>query len=82
MQRKEIKINSRGQITIPKELRKMIGFFPGIKCEAVYVDYYSYKGILIKPYNYKCKECGNEIPEGKIGDFCPECQEKHSVKVY
>ena len=73
-------INAKGQITIPKQFRKMIGFFPGIKCHVYYS--YSEKGILIKPYNYKCKDCGARIPDGTEADFCPECIEKRSVKVY
>ena len=72
------KVDKRGKITIPKNIRKGLGIFAGMNVEIKNDG----NKIVIIPYNYKCNECGADIPEGTQYFRCAECQKKYTIYVY
>ena len=72
------RLDKRGKITIPSHVRKSLGLFPGIKAEVSYTN----NKIIITPYNYQCKECGIEIPEGTLELHCKNCEKKYIHDIY
>lgn len=73
-----VKIDKRGKILIPAEMRKSLKLFIGQKVKI------NMSGdlIKIKPYEYKCILCGAEIPEGSEYGSCEECARKNTRKIY
>ena len=72
------KLNKRGQITIPEDIRSSLSAFPGMKFEAELRE----GKIVLIPYHYKCADCGSEIPEGTKIRFCEKCTKKRITQVY
>lgn len=75
---KKIKINKKGQITIPKEFREKYGLVPGIS-----LDIRADGGkIIIKPA-YTCHNCGKALPDdlGSRGT-CADCPTPKTVIIY
>ena len=72
------KVDKRGRIIIPKDVRKSLHMFEGMRLEVTVNN----NKIIVIPYNYTCKECGAKIPDGVFGDYCTECQKKYLIKVY
>ena len=73
-----VKIDKRGKILIPAAIRKSLKLFDGQKFS---IDYYNDK-IVIKPYEYVCRWCGANIPDGDKDGSCEECNRKHTRRVY
>lgn len=72
------KLDKRGKITIPSDMRKTLQLFPGMKFNVKYNN----GEIIFIPYNYKCKDCGGEIPEGTNGPWCKKCHKKYIRIIY
>lgn len=66
------KLTSKSGITISKDMRAEIGFFPGMAVDLETVD----GGVLVKPHVPVCKFCG--CPDGvkKVAqmDICLSCR--------
>ena len=73
-----VKLDKRGKILITAYERKKHGFFPGEKFQICVKN----DEIILKPYNYVCHECGEEIKEGSRSDYCKKCGEKYIHHVY
>lgn len=71
---KAIKINQKGQITIPKAIREKYGWDAGIQLDICEGD----AGVTIKPINY-CFSCKRAL---KSGSTCPHCKPKQVIVVY
>ena len=69
-----MKINERGQITIPKELREKYALLPGIKLTVEERD----GKILLQPSNF-CPSCKKALPDG---ESCPDCPPPKTTYVY
>lgn len=70
--KKSKKLTSKSGITIPKDLRAEIGFFPGMA-----VDMETVKGgILVKAHVAVCRFCGRPDGIARIAnmDICPACR--------
>ena len=72
------KVDKRGKITIPKDIREHLGIFGGMKFEIKEIG----SKIVITPYHYKCTECGADIPDGSEYPRCDRCMEKDTRYVY
>lgn len=72
------RLNKRGQITIPEDIRSSLNAFPGMKFEAELRD----GKIMLISYHYKCADCGAKIPEGTKSSLCEKCSEKRITHVY
>ena len=80
-----VKIDKRGKILIPHSVRKSLGLFPGQKMRMDFHgrnNYSDKEKITITPFEYKCRWCGAEIPEGKEYGSCEECCKKNTRKIY
>ena len=73
-----VKIDKRGKILIPATERKHMRLFAGQKMAISFRD----SQIIIKPFDYKCKWCGADIPEGSDYGICEECKKKNTLCVY
>ena len=71
-------IDKHGKILVPAKEREKMGLFSGQRVELSFSEDF----ILIKPYRYKCKLCGANIPEGSKTGSCEECSRKNTVVVY
>ena len=75
---RKIKINEKGQITIPKKIRDKYRLVAGTELQIDVVD----KCIVIKPAVF-CYRCGKALPEELRGvDVCPDCPPLKVVKIY
>ena len=74
----KIKINKKGQITIPKEFREKHGLVPGISLD-IRADG---DKIIVKPA-YTCHNCGKALPDelGSRG-ACADCPPPKVFIVY
>ena len=74
----KVKINGRGQITIPKELRKMFGLTKGITVSITDDE----KKIVVTPA-YVCARCGKTLTDDRK-DYrtCVGCPPKEIYIVY
>ena len=79
-----VKIDKRGKILIPSEIRKSLKLFEGQKmvinttCDFTF----NYSKIEVKPYEYVCRWCGKDIPEGSEYGSCEECTRKNTKRIY
>lgn len=73
-----VKIDNRGKILIPKEIRDKMKINAGQKMTIKI----SSDNIQIIPYTYICKDCGANILDGDINGFCQACLRKRTKKVY
>ena len=71
----EVKINAKGQITIPKSLREKFGLKSGISLTVAE----DAGKILIKPAA-ACGRCGKALPS--LSSTCPDCPPPKIIKVY
>lgn len=70
----KMKINKKGQITIPKYIRDKYGLKDGISMKI-----YDYDGELrLKPVNF-CYTCGKALPDGTP---CPNCPPRDVIHIY
>ena len=74
----EIKMNAKGQITIPKAIREKYGWFPGVTLEIGEGE----KKIQVAAA-FVCHRCGRVLPDAlkNIG-ACPDCPPPKIIKVY
>ena len=72
------KINKKGQITVPKEIREKYGLVQGITLD-IRADG---DKIVIKP-TYTCHNCGKALPDelGKRGS-CADCPAPKTTFIY
>ena len=73
-----VKIDKHGKVLIPSSVRKSMKLFSGQNMTLSLSD----NAIIIKPFYYKCKLCGVNIPEGSEYGSCEECTKKNTVIVY
>ena len=73
-----VKIDKRGKILIPGPLRKSKNLFIGQKMSITT----SGEHIVIKPFEYTCRWCGADVPDGKEYGSCEECTRKNTRMVY
>ena len=74
----EIKMNKRGQITIPKSIRDTYGWFSGITLEIKEGE----TKIMIKPA-IVCHRCKKPLSdEFRKTGTCPDCPPPDIIKVY
>ncbi len=74
----EVKINKRGQITIPKALRDRFGLESGISLSIAEDD----GKIIIRPA-IVCHHCGKTLPDAfRKSHTCPSCPPPVIIKVY
>ena len=70
----KMKINKRGQITIPKSIRDKYGLKDGFSLTfSAYDD-----KLMLKPANF-CHTCQKALPDGTP---CPNCPPKKTVYLY
>jgi AbrB family looped-hinge helix DNA binding protein len=70
----KIKINKRGQITIPKSIRDKYGLNDGITLTLEYRD-----GVpMLRPDNF-CRNCKKALPYGKM---CADCPPIETIWIY
>ena len=73
-----VKIDKKGKILIPASVRKSMNLFIGQKMT---MKNYG-ENIEIIPFEYKCRWCGTDIPEGDEYGSCNECRKKNTRRVY
>ena len=73
-----VKIDKRGKIIIPAAERKSMKLFA---CQKFALSFREGQ-MIIKPFEYKCKWCEADIPEGSEYGSCKECERKKRIRVY
>ncbi len=74
----EVKINKRGQITVPKDIREELGLTEGVTLRMLTNG----KQIIIEPQIY-CHHCGKILTdEYRETRACPTCPKIKRVEIY
>ncbi len=74
----EMKMNSRGQITIPKSMREKLGWTSDIPLMMEAIE----GRIVVRP-SIVCSACGKALSEAyRKEERCPDCPPPKIIKVY
>ncbi len=74
----EVKINKRGQITIPKEIRDRLGLEAGISLLVIEDE----RKITLRPA-IVCRRCGKALPDAfRNSRTCPDCPPPNFIRIY
>ena len=78
----EVKINKRGQITIPKPIRDSLGLVPGITLNVNDYDRIYSREIVVAPVVI-CHHCRKALPDEFIESrACPDCPPLKIIQLY
>ena len=78
-----VKIDKKGKILVPVAIRKRLKLFSGQQMSVnISNDCFGKDIIIIKPFEYKCRWCGAEIPEGKEFGSCEKCSKENIRQIY
>ena len=74
----EIKMNAKGQISIPKSMREKCGLLAGMPLEVNVIE-----GRIVIVPAIRCHRCGKALPEEfRKTCLCPDCPPTEIIKVY